>query len=438
MTPFDSSPPLSGTESATPLASQSGALTRFSRHYALVLMALVSASQATDRQLLSLVMEPIKREFGLSDTQAGFLNGTVFGTAYAIGALPFAVLADRWSRRKVIAATLAFWSAMTALTASAASYLGLVTTRALVGFGEAGAGPALLALLSRVYPPRQRASMVAALSVVTALAAFGAFWIAGVVVEALGWRAVFLVFGAAGALLALLIWRTLGDPPRAASPPTAAKAMTAEVRAVLLQRPLLHLFAAAGWGGIISAGTQSWMSAYLVRTFQMPFSRVGFWMGVAAACGGVFGSVIGGILTDRLAARDRLASMRLCVAVALLNLPLTLSILLVDSQPLVLTLLVASMTLGGVIAPPVASTMLDLMPDRVRATAMAILSMGILFVAGLGPTIVGALSDALAARGDAQSLRHALLAVAALGFIPAIHFFAVARSRERVVATEPE
>ena len=432
MTPIDSAtaPPAPG---ASPSAAPARDARRFARHYALLLMALVSASQNADRQLLSLVMEPIKREFGLSDTQIGFLNGTVFGTAYAIGALPLAVLADRWSRRKVIAATLAFWSGMTALTAVAGSYLGLVATRALVALGEAGAGPALLALLSRIYPPQHRASMVAGLTVVTALAALCAFSLAGVIAESFGWRVLFVTFGVAGALLALLIWRTLAEPARDAAPPAAAEAITAEVRAVLFQPPLVHLFAAACWSGVITVGTQAWMSAYLVRAFQMPVSRVGFWMGLAAACGGIVGAVAGGLLSDRLAARGRFASMLLCGAIVLVNLPLAVGILLVDAQSAVLALLVVSMTIGGVVGPPVASTMLDLMPDRVRSTAMAILSMGILFVSGLGPTIVGTVSDALAARGDAQSLRHALLGLAALGFVPVIHFLAVARTGSRAL-----
>src|SRR5689334_14532159 len=99
-----------GAESVHPPVAAGGLGAVASRRYVLCLLALVSASQTADRQLLSIAMEPLKREFGFSDMQMGMLSGTVFGVAYALGAVPFAILADRWSRQKIVAMTVAFWS----------------------------------------------------------------------------------------------------------------------------------------------------------------------------------------------------------------------------------------------------------------------------------------------------------------------------------------
>ena len=397
--------------------------TPFQRRYALVLMALVSASQMADRQLLSIVMEPVKREFGLSDTQLGFLNGTVFGTAYAIGAVPFAILADRWSRKKIIATTLAFWSVMTALTAAAASYTMMVVVRALVGVGEAGAGPAMLALLSRKFAPEKRSGMVALITVMSSLSAFAAFWAAGAITERFGWRALFLIFGLPGLALAFVIWTTLEDLSAATRQP--ARFMAADVRDVLMRAPMLHLFAAAGWCGVISAGTQGWMSSYLIRTFEMSFSDVGFWLGVSAAMAGVVGALAGGFLTNALTARIPTSGMWLCLIVVTLYLPLSLSVYIAHSQPVALALLLVSNVTIGMSGPPIASQLLNFMPDRVRSTVMAICSMGILFVAGLGPALAGTLSDWLTGRGDASGLRSALMIIACLGVLPILHFAAI-------------
>jgi MFS family permease len=402
----------------------------FRRRYVLGLMALVSASQTADRQLFSIAMEPLKHEFGFSDTQMGFLNGTVFGTAYALGVVPFAILADRWSRKKIIAFTLAFWSVMTAMTAAAGSYAVLVVTRTLVGLGEAGAGPAMLALLAKRYPPEKRAGMAAVITVATSLSAFAAFWSAGAVIERFGWKALFLIFGLPGLVLTAVIWWTVQDDGIADTKGPVG-AMAKEVRRVLFCAPLLHLFAVAGWNGLIASGTQAWMSSYLIRSFHMPFSSVGFWMGLSAAMGGVVGAVLGGALSVIWSRRSPTGSLRLMLCAIAFSLPLNIGVFLAPSPELAIAALLAASAVLGMAGPPLAAQLLDLMPDAVRSTVMAIVSMGALFVAGLGPSLVGLLSDGLAARGRVDGLRDALLIVSVLGIMPIVHVVAMLLGRSR-------
>jgi MFS family permease len=401
-----------------------------SRGYLLTLMALVTASQAVDRQVLALVIEPIKREFGLTDAQMGFLNGTVFGVAYAVSVVPFALLADRWSRRKVIALTVAFWSAATALTGSVTSYVQLIFTRTLVGVGEAGAGPAQLALLATRYPPEKRAGMVAVITAVGALTGLAAFSAAGFVVERLGWRSMFLLFGAPGLVLAALIWLTIQEPPT--SGPGARDTLTfAELRSALLRAPVLHLFAASAWGAVVSSGALSWLGAFLVREYRLSLPSVGFWMGVMGVASGLVGALLGGYVANRAMARELRAGLKVALVAMVVCVPLHASAYLVHDLRLTLGLLVANALAAGFYSAPLAAQFINYMPEHSRATAMATLSMGILFVTGFGAALVGFISDFAAAHGAPSGLRVGLLVIALLGVVPVYHICGVLKHSPR-------
>jgi MFS family permease len=381
-------------------------------------------------------MEPLKREFGFSDMQMGMLSGTVFGVAYALGAVPFAILADRWRRQKIVALSVAFWSFFTAVTAAAGSYAMLVVTRALVGLGEAGAGPAMLAMLANRFAVQERSRMTAALTVVTSLSGFAAFWLGGIVIERFGWRPAFLVFGLPGLVLAVLIFKTVSDATPACASRRARDFTVRDLSDALFRAPMLNLLAVAAWNSIITTSLLSWTPTYLIRSHGMPLSSTGFWIGLYAVMSGFVGAILGGCMADAYTRREPRGAMRVMLLALSLNLPLSIGVYAVHSRPTALALLLLSGIAFGISGPPLAAQFLTWMPDKSRATLMSIVSMCVLFVGGFGATLAGALSDTLAARGFANGLQVALVATAALGVMPILHlvFLSFRAKRDAVVA----
>ena len=195
----------------------SGQPHRFGPHYIVFLLFLASAFSFVDRQILSILFEPIKAEFDLSDTQLGFLGGIAFAFTYSILGVPLAMLADRRGRKGIITASLAIFSITTAFCGAAGSFATLALTRIGVGIGEAGVNPASSSMIADLYPKEKRSTPMA---VVTAGAPFGMLTglIGGSLVAATwGWRAAFLVVGLPGVILAIIFWFTVREPERGSS-----------------------------------------------------------------------------------------------------------------------------------------------------------------------------------------------------------------------------
>ena len=160
---------------------------------------------------MTILLEPIKAEFNATDTEMGLLSGLAFALFYAILGIPVARLADRWSRRNVLAISMATWSAVTALCATAGSFAHLAVLRVGVGIGEAGGTPPSQALITDYFPPERRALAQGVLAAAPNLGILVGLFGGALLAEALGWRMVFLVFGIPGVLLALLLFFTVKE-----------------------------------------------------------------------------------------------------------------------------------------------------------------------------------------------------------------------------------
>ena len=184
------------------------------RWYILLILTLVYSLNHVDRQIMVILSEPIKQEFGLSDTQIGLLTGIVFAFFYAVLGIPFAAWADRGNRRNIVALSLSIWSGMTALSGFAGSFWQLAIARMGVGIGEAGGTPPATAMIADVFPPKRRALALGIYTTGISLGILIGFILGGAIAAKYGWRMAFFVAGVPGLVLALLLMFTVAEPRR--------------------------------------------------------------------------------------------------------------------------------------------------------------------------------------------------------------------------------
>jgi MFS family permease len=388
----------------------------------LAILFLVCTSNYIDRQILSILVEPIKREFGASDFQMGLLGGFSFAIFYAVLGIPVARLADRGDRRFVIAASVAIWSAMTALCGLAQNFWQLALARVGVGIGEAGAIPPSQSLIADYFPPEKRTRALAIFMSAATVGYLAAFVGGAQIAAAYGWRAAFLVMGLPGLLLALLAWFGLKEPRRQPDrmpseqdhEPLGAtfRALAAKPTYVLLTTAFVVYF-------LMAYGALYFVPAYLIRVLGQDLATAGAVYGLLGAIGAVVGTVGGGIITDRLIKKDKRWVSRVPAYGLLLSFPLYELAFLSDS----LTVFYIAAFLGGLIlaaaVPPMFSILHLVCGSKRRAMAVAItFFFANLIGLGGGPAITGYLSDQFTATYGPVGLRYALV-LAMLLMVPA-------------------
>lgn len=406
------------------------------RWYVLALLTVVYAFNIADRVLVSTLLESIKAALGLSDSAAGFLTGTALGIFHITMSIPLALLADRWSRKRIIAISLVAWSAATSLCGVAVSFGQLAICRVLVGIGEAGATPASQSLLADLFDARRR---VAAASVFATGAALGSAigtGIAGPIDDAFGWRSVFFVFGVPGALLAAVLAFTVKEPRRGVIDAMQARVRTQvplaqTIRCMFRQPTLRHVVLGGTAITFWSWGLLWWTPSFFERTHGMTTREIGTYLGIVHFVAGTVVVLTAGTVVHWLAKRDTRWE---CWAVALLALTTTVPAVLIFVSPspnvslLALWFFVPS--LYAYIGPIFGLTQNLLIPEM-RATGIAIL----LFLANLAslviaPQLIGILSDWTQENLQlgANSLGAVLAVFALLGLWPAWHFMRAART----------
>jgi MFS family permease len=374
------------------------------------LLTVVYAFNYLDRQLLSVLMEPIKRAFGVSDGELGLLTGFLFALIYTVAGIPVARIADVFGRRAVLAISLAVWSAMTALTGFVTSFAQLRLARIGVALGEAGGTPPSFALISDIFPPERRAT---ALGIFATGVSFGTLLgnvLGGWIGQEYGWRAAFIWLGLPGLVLAALLALTVREPPRAAA---HEEASLAEVLRVLFsQRTFVWMAAGVSLAAFAGYGFGVWKPSFLIRVHGFSLKTAGFAVGFVNLFTGVASSFLGGHLADRLGRRDPRWPLRVAALSALAGLPCTVAFLLWPDPWVALFGISFIGIAGGMWPPPTYATSQSLVPAHMRARATAILLLFLNLVGlGLGPWVVGALSDALRPAYGAHSVRWALVAV---------------------------
>jgi len=383
------------------------------RRYALALLGLASVLNFLDRQALTILVEPIKAEFHLSDTRIGLLTGAVFAVFYVAAAIPMARWLDYGSRKTILAATLAIWSLATMAAGFATSYVHLVITRIGVAIAETSAVPAQASLTADLYPGP---GLARAMSVLTMGAAIGvgmALLIGGVVAANLGWRAVFWVVGAPGVLLALLILFGFPEPQRRTVSGGEAKAAREPVGRVFAHlwslRSYRWILVSYGCQGFTGFATTVWSPSLLIRLHHMPIAQVGFWLAISSIAGLCLGAFAIGQLSAALARRDIRWNLRLGGAGLLMSVPAGLAIAF---SPNAATAIVGIffLHLGNSFCLPTAGAMVQsIAPPRMRGMASAMTNLcQTLAGIGLGPLVVGMLNDALMPSLGVEGMRVSL------------------------------
>lgn len=415
------------------------------KRYVIWLLFTVYVFNFVDRQIFTVLLEPIKQEFRFSDTQMGLLGGLAFALLYSTLGIPIARLADRSNRVGIIAASIAFWSAATALTGVAKSFTQLLIARVCVGIGEAGCSPPAYSLISDYFEPERRARAMSIYSMGIGGGVFLGFLVSSFVAAQYGWRSAFLVVGIPGVLLALLVKLTLREPPRGFSDRirdnSRPLAFGAALRGLWQRRSFRHLSMAAALHAFVGYGVGSFVPAFLIRSHGMTITEVGLALSMISAVGIMGGTYLGGYLSDSHARRHRDDRYYLWVPglSTILAVPIALAIYLLPQKYLILALMIPLQLLGYMYLGPSFTMTQNLAGVRERALAGALLLLIINLIGlGLGPTLAGWLSDAfrasLAAGGasaqlaTAQGLRYALCTVTLVNLWSAAHYLFAARS----------
>jgi predicted MFS family arabinose efflux permease len=405
------------------------------RRYALGILTVVYSVNYVDRQILSILLEPIKIDLSLSDTQLGLLF-TTFGIFYATLGLPIAMLADRTNRRNVITASMTIFSGMTAACGAVTSFWQLMVVRILVGVGEAGSSPPSHSMIADLYEPKTRATALAIFSLGVNIGIFIGFLVGGFVAQWYGWRWAFLVVGLPGLLLAGLVHFTLKEPPRGHSEGRAgqdeqedAPSLVEVLRFLLTQPAFRHIAAGATLVSFVGYGAVAWLAPFLVRSHGMEVGNIGLALALIIGIAGGLGTYGAGFLADKLGQKDIRWYMWVVAAAGVIAFPFGFSVYLSEDLSWTLGLFIVPAAAGSLYLGPSLAMTQGLARLKMRAAASALLLFILNIVGlGLGPQAVGIVSDLLEPTYGVESLRYALLAMTPFGLWGSLHFFLAAKT----------
>ena len=403
------------------------------RNYTLAVIVLIYASSHVDRQIVSILAESIKQDLLLSDSQLGFLIGLSFALFYATLGIPIAILADRYSRRNIIAISVVVWSGMTALSGLAANFFQLALARIGVGIGEAGSSPPSHSMIADLYPLEKRGAAMGIYAAGINLGVLIGFLVGGFIDEWYGWRMAFFIVGVPGIFLGLLMFLTVREPMRSSPPKPLPKNLFKEVWntfVLMMSIPSLrHIVIGCTLVVFVGYGTTYWNGVFFRRLHGLSPSETGVLLALIGGIIGGVGTFFGGWLADRLAQRDQRAYVWLTAAVKILIAPFVAWFYFETDTRIAAYLLAFIAFFGGFYLSVSFAMTQTLLPPASRALGAAILLFCINIIGlGLGPFVVGILSDFFSAEHGADGLRYALVIVTLLNIWGSYHYYLAGRS----------
>jgi len=406
------------------------------RVYVLAIIWIVLLLRFVDLQIISVLLESIRKEFAVTDTQLGLLSGLAFSVFYGLLGLPVAWAADRYSRRNIITIAVGLWSLMTAMCGLATSFASLFLARVGVGVGEAGGTAPTYSLISDYFPPNRRATAFAILNCAVPVGVFCGFLVGGYVGAKYGWRAAFVAVGLPGVLLALLVRLTIREPRRGFSDPVLADSAVPPLKDTLKYLLSMRSYRHFVWGSSIftmgAMGSGIWIPSFFIRVHGMAPAEIAPWLACIYGGGGLIGALAGGWLADRAVERtgDKRWYAWLSGLSTIAILPFSFFVYLWPNPIQALLVHVGTAFLMHAWMGPLYGTIQGLAGVKRRAMAAAVNMLTINLVAyGMGPLLVGVASDYFNARFGDESLRYSILAIVVFAYTWAgVHFLLAAKT----------
>jgi len=391
-----------------------------------------------DRQILAILAPAIRDELLLSDTQIGALSGVAFGIFYATLGIPIARLADRYSRVSIISICLSIWSLMTAFSGLATNFIQLLIARIGVGIGEAGGSPPSHSLLADYFAPGKRATALGIYALGVPVGILFGNLAGGWIGEIFGWRQAFFLVGIPGIILAIILKLTVKEPPRGYSEEKPADTSTVPFRTVLKTmwgfKSFKYISLGAGTQAFVGYGAIAWMPSFLVRAHDLSIGEVGTALGLIIGLFGGIGTLLSGVIGDKLGAKNVKYYMLVPAYGFLIAVPAGAAVFLVDELYLVLAIYTIPVFMVNLYTGPTFAMTQSLAPLAMRAAASALL-LFMINIIGLvfGPTTVGIISDLLQSSmqmNDVESLKMALLACNFVYLFSFYYYFQASRHLE--------
>ncbi|MDG2327344.1 MAG: MFS transporter, partial [Halioglobus sp.] len=392
-------------------------MSQYYRYYVLIILTVVSMVNIMDRLIMSILLEDIKAEFAMTDTQLGLLAGLAFALFYALMSIPIARWADVSNRKNILAGALIIWSGMTALCGAAAGFVSLFLARLGVGIGEAGGSPPSYSIMADYFKPSERARAMGIYFTGAVLGTGGGLIVGGLLGEWLGWRMTFFVLGVPGVLLGVLLYFTVKEPPRGRydTGNQASKEATDLQRTLKsLARNKVYVRVSISFAMLTMVGyaMAMWLAPIMLRNFDVSLGKVGLYLGITYICGGIPGPLIGGYLTDYMVKLD--SRWRAWIPAIAVVCSVSTFWFCLSAESLWEFLGFFALTYAIFMIPQGASMSLLQSSvgsgERALGTSFALLVNSMVGLA-LGPLLIGILSDALAPTYGVKSLNYALMTV---------------------------
>ena len=402
------------------------------RNYVLTMLTLVYVFNFVDRQLIVILQESIKKDLKLSDTQLGLLSGFTFAIFYVTLGIPIARFADRSNRRNTVTVSLALWSIMTTLSGLAKNFIQLLLARIGVGVGEAGGSPPAHAMISDYFPPEKRSTALSIYSTGIYFGLLTGFLMGGYLNQYLGWRTAFFIVGIPGVLFSLLFYASVKEPRKGATDVDKTTAGTLSVGKVLKHlystNTFLYLALATGLHVFCIYGLLNWAPSFLARLHGIKNSEIGALLGPIFGFGGAIGSFAGGFLTDQFGKRDRRWYLKLPAYAVILSVLSAAGALFLRNTAASLMCWGCCAFLQSTYLGPSIAVAHSLVPASMRSLTSAVLFLVLNLIGlGLGPLVVGIISDQLTPGLGNESLRWAMSITIVVGLVSAILFFISAK-----------
>jgi predicted MFS family arabinose efflux permease len=391
--------------------------------YVVFVLTAVYTLSFIDSKIPFILVQYIKKDLALTDTQMGILAGPAFSLTYAICTVPLAKLSDRLTRKYIIVGAVTVWSVFTASCGVAHSFASFLFGRLGVAFGESALTPAAHSIIADYFPERQRSKVIAVYFSGIAIGGFLALSVGGFLADRYGWRSAMYAVGATGIVLALLMLTTVREPVREKKDPTRNRS-EGNIVALFANPAIRNTIIGGAVLGVAAGSGSAWTPAYIMRTFHLSASATGATYGAMAGVVALTGTLLGGFLANWLSSKDSRYGHRLLAIAFLMAAPCMVVALCVHSYPLFLLFSACSVLLVVFYPGPTYATIQSLVQPGARSFAAAVTLFCIQGIGlALGAFLTGWLSDKFAGHYGADSLRWSMIVMSLTSAWAALHYW---------------